>query len=92
VAKLITAVLKQEFTRSAGSRLAAILATPVLKAFKTRMDPGRFNGASLVGLNGIVVKSHGGADAAGFASAIKVAVKEVQAGMIDNIKAYLQQS
>ena len=92
VAKLITAVLKQEFTRSAGTRLAAILATPVLKAFKTRMDPGRFNGASLVGLNGIVVKSHGGADAAGFASAIKVAVKEVQAGMIDNIKAYLQQS
>jgi len=45
--------------------------------------------ASLVGLNGIVVKSHGGADAAGFSSAIKVAIKEVQAGMIDNIKSYL---
>lgn len=92
VAKLFAAVMKQEFTRSAGTRLAAILATPVLKAFKTRMDPGRFNGASLVGLNGIVVKSHGGADAAGFASAIRVAVKEVQAGMIDNIKAHLRQT
>ena len=92
VAKLFTAVMKQEFTRNMGTRTAALLATPVLKAFKTRMDPGRFNGASLVGLNGIVVKSHGGADAAGFASAIKVAVKEVQAGMIDNIKTHLQQT
>lgn len=92
VAKLFTAVMKQEFTRSVGTRLAAILATPILKAFKTRMDPGRFNGASLVGLNGIVVKSHGGADAAGFASAIKVAIKEVEAGMIDNIKAHLKQA
>lgn len=92
VAKLFTAVMKQEFTRNAGTRLAALMASPVLKSFKTRMDPGRFNGASLVGLNGIVVKSHGGADAAGFASAIRVAIKEVQAGMIDNIKAHLEQA
>ena len=92
LAKMITAVLKQEFTRNIFTRLAAIIALPVLNSFKSRMDPGRFNGASLVGLNGIVVKSHGGADAAGFASAIRVAVKEVQAGMIDNIKAYLKQA
>ncbi len=92
VAKMITAVLKQEFSRNLGTRISAAIAMPALKAFKTRMDPGRFNGASLVGLNGIVVKSHGGADAAGFASAIRVAVKEVEAGMIDNIKFHLQQA
>jgi len=92
VAKMISAVLKQEFSRNLLTRVAAAIAIPVLKAFKLRMDPGRFNGASLVGLNGIVVKSHGGADAAGFASAIRVAVKEVKAGMIDNIKFYLQQT
>ena len=92
LAKMITVVLKQEFSRNLFTRFAALIALPVLKSFKSRMDPGRFNGASLVGLNGIVVKSHGGADAAGFASAIRVAVKEVQAGMIDNIKSYLKQA
>jgi len=71
LAKMITAVLKQEFTRNIFTRLAAIIALPVLNSYKSRMDPGRFNGASLVGLNGIVVKSHGGTDAPGFASAIR---------------------
>ena len=89
VAKMMSAILKQEFTRNLLTKFSAIAAKPVLDALKARTDPGRFNGASLTGLNGIVVKSHGGADAAGFSSAIKVAIKEVQAGMIDNIKSYL---
>lgn len=90
VAKMISAVLKQEFKRSFLTKCSALAAKPVLDALRTRTDPGRFNGASLVGLNGIVVKSHGGADAASFSSAINVAIKEVQAGMIDNISSYLK--
>lgn len=89
-AKMISAILKQEFSKNIKTKCAALIAQPVLKALKKRVDPGRFNGASLVGLNGIVVKSHGGTDAEGFSSAIKVAIKEVQAGMIDNIKSYLK--
>jgi glycerol-3-phosphate acyltransferase PlsX len=90
-AKMITGMLKQEFSRNTATKCAAVMARPVLKALKQRMDPARFNGASLVGLNGIVVKSHGGVEAQGFSSAIRVAIKEVKAGMIDNIKSYLQQ-
>ena len=90
VAKMMSAILKQEFKRNLLTKCSALAAKPVLDALKNRTDPGRFNGASLTGLNGIVVKSHGGADSAGFASAIKVAIKEVQAGMIDNIKSYLK--
>jgi len=90
VAKMMSAILKQEFKRNLLTKCSALAAKPVLDALKNRTDPGRFNGASLTGLNGIVIKSHGGADSAGFASAIKVAIKEVQAGMIDNIKSYLK--
>ena len=46
------------------------------------MDPGRYNGAPLLGLNGIVVKSHGGADAEAYANAVRVAAREVQAGIV----------
>ena len=91
VVKMISAILKQEFKRNLLTKLSALAAKPVLNALMMRTDPGRFNGASLTGLNGIVVKSHGSADSAGFSSAIKVAIKEVQAGMIDNIKSYLKQ-
>ncbi len=89
LAKLVSTVLKQEFNRSILTKSSGLIAKPVLEAFKKRLDPGRFNGASLVGLNGVVVKSHGGADAFGFSSAIKVAINEVQAGMIGRIKSQL---
>jgi len=89
VAKMISAILKQEFTRNLLTKCSALVARPVLDSLKNRTDPGRYNGASLVGLNGIVIKSHGGADSAGLAAAIKVAIKEVRAGMIDKIKSYL---
>ena len=91
VAKLMAAILRQEFSKSFTTKCSALVAKPVINAFKNRMDPGRFNGASLVGVNGIVIKSHGGADAAGFSCAIMVAIKEAQAGMINNIQSHLAQ-
>ncbi|HHO81876.1 MAG TPA: phosphate acyltransferase PlsX [Halothiobacillus sp.] len=78
VAKMLSAFLKEEFSRGPLSKLAALVATPVLNSLKHRLDPGRYNGASLLGLQGIVIKSHGGADAASFANAIEVALREVE--------------
>ncbi len=63
LAKLLYDVLKTEFTRNVLTRAAAMLAYPVLMAFKRRIDPRRYNGATLIGLKGVVVKSHGSADA-----------------------------
>ena len=57
---------------------AGLFALPVLRSLRKRLDPRRYNGASLVGLNGIVVKSHGGADELAMAQAIKVAMLEVE--------------
>ena len=76
LAQMMTHFLKREFKHNWFTRLQAALALPVLKAFGRTIDPRRYNGASLVGLNGIVVKSHGGTDALGFESAIRVAVVE----------------
>lgn len=76
LAAMMTHFLKREFSRNWLTRLQALLALSVLKAFRRTIDPRRYNGASLVGLNGIVVKSHGGTDALGFESAIRVAVTE----------------
>jgi glycerol-3-phosphate acyltransferase PlsX len=63
--------IKEEFGRSLGSRLAALVAMPVLRRFKQRVDPSRLNGAALLGLRGIVIKSHGGADIRGFEAALR---------------------
>lgn len=78
VAKLMADVIKTEIKRSWYSKLVAALAFPIWKGVKSRMDPSRYNGASLVGLTGIVVKSHGSADVESFAQAVRVAVKEVE--------------
>jgi glycerol-3-phosphate acyltransferase PlsX len=78
LAKMISQFLREEFTRGAFARLAALVAMPVLRALRRRLDPRQYNGASLVGLNGIVIKSHGGTDAVGFEYAIRVAIGEVQ--------------
>jgi glycerol-3-phosphate acyltransferase PlsX len=77
VARMVKQFLKEAFLSGLRGKIAALLAKPVLKAFASRIDPGKYNGASLVGLQGIVVKSHGGADARAFANAIRVAIKEV---------------
>jgi len=77
VAKMFASYLKAEFKRNAFNKLLALIAMPVLKAFGKRLDPRAYNGASLLGLNGIVIKSHGGADAYAFGKAILEARQEV---------------
>ncbi|MEY4685307.1 MAG: hypothetical protein RLZ25_1766 [Pseudomonadota bacterium] len=84
-AKLLGGSLRDEFRRNIFSKMVAILALPVLNAFKKRFDPRRYNGASLVGLRGIVVKSHGNADQVSLANAIRVAMLEVEQGVPDRI-------
>lgn len=90
VARFITGALREEFTRTPLRKLGAVAAQPALQALKARLDPGRYNGASLVGLSGIVIKSHGGADAPSFAQAVVTAVLEAQHGLPARISAQLQ--
>lgn len=81
VAKMISHYMREEFKRNILTRLAAVVAMPVLNAFKKRIDPRVYNGASLLGLQDIVIKSHGGADAFSYANAIKIALLEVEKGV-----------
>ncbi len=78
VARMISHFIKQEFMRTTATRLRGAAAKPVLDAFRDKIDPRRYNGASLVGLQGVVIKSHGSADETSFANAIKEAVLEVR--------------
>jgi len=78
LAALVNHVLKSEFKRNWLTKLAAVCALPVLTAVRRKLDPRRYNGASLLGLNGIVVKSHGGADTSSFLNAIKIASIEIE--------------
>ena len=75
VASMISHMIREEIAHSWWHRLSGLLALPVLQRLKRRLDPQRYNGASLVGLNGVVVKSHGGADSQGFYSALCVALE-----------------
>ncbi len=75
--KLMRDLLRQVFTSSVASRVGYLLARPALDRLREWMDPRRYNGAVLIGLNGVVVKSHGGADALGFAHAMDVAMDMV---------------
>lgn len=77
VATMIVTFLRQEFTRSPWRMLAAWMAKPVRDALRARMDPGKYNGASLLGLKGIVIKSHGSADVYAFGQALERALQEV---------------
>jgi len=72
-ARLVGQLLRESLNHSLMSRLGALLAYPALRRLRARMDPGAFNGALFLGLNGLVVKSHGGADGPGFGSALEVA-------------------
>ncbi|HEY6892962.1 MAG TPA: phosphate acyltransferase PlsX, partial [Rhodanobacteraceae bacterium] len=85
LAQMLYEFLKAEFTRSPLTKLAAAVAYPVLMRFKRRIDPRRYNGATLVGLKGVVVKSHGGADVFAFANAVRRAHAEVEHGVLDKI-------
>ena len=70
LASMLTEFIREEFTRTVFARLAALAAMPALKRFKNRVDPRRYNGAALLGLRGLVFKSHGSADAYAFESAL----------------------
>ncbi len=85
VAHFIIANLKREFTGSLSARLGMLLAQNALRKLKTRIDPSEYNGAPLLGLNGIVVKSHGSADALGFSRSIQVAHREVESNLKSRI-------
>lgn len=76
LAQLISHIMKEEFKSNVLRKIAALVAWPVVRAMKRRVDHRRYNGATFIGLNGTVVKSHGGADRIAFASAIKVAYIE----------------
>ncbi|MFB3058461.1 MAG: phosphate acyltransferase PlsX [Gammaproteobacteria bacterium] len=78
LAALVNQVLQREFKKNLITRLAALIALPVLRNVAKTLDPRRYNGASLLGLNGIVVKSHGSADTSSFFNAIKIASMEVE--------------
>lgn len=84
-AKLVTVFLRGAFRHSLMSRLGYVLARGAIAALRERIDPRIYNGAMFVGLNGIVVKSHGGADAMGFASAIGAAHDMASGGINDRI-------
>lgn len=85
LAQMLAGFLRQEFKRNWATRLAALVASPVLNAFKRRFDHRRYNGASLLGLRGIVVKSHGSADRFAFGFAIERAVEEARNGVLRRI-------
>ena len=90
VAKMISHYMKQEFKRNLLTKLTGMVAMPVLKAFRRRIDPREYNGASLLGLQGIVIKSHGGADSYSFANAIREAVVEVTKKVPERISSQLE--
>jgi len=89
VAKLITQFLKEEFSANLLHKIAALAAYPALKNLGKRIDPRRHNGATFLGLNGVVVKSHGGTDALGFANAIRVGLQEVEKNVPQRISALM---
>ncbi|MCB1757228.1 MAG: phosphate acyltransferase PlsX [Gammaproteobacteria bacterium] len=78
VAKMIAYYLTQEFKRTLFGKLAGLMALPIIKSFRKRIDWRGYNGASLLGLKGIVIKSHGNADAEAFANAVEVAIIEAR--------------
>lgn len=90
LAQLMGRMLTAEFKRNWLTKLIALIAMPVLRAFKRRMDPRRYNGASLLGLRGIVVKSHGGADSFAFEHAIDTAIEEARNGVLRRITDQLE--
>ena len=85
LAQMLATYLREEFGRSLFTRLAGAVALPVLNAFKRRVDHRRYNGATLLGLRGIVIKSHGAADVFAFGFAIERAVEEARNGVLAHI-------
>jgi len=90
VAKMISHYMKEEFNRNILTKLIGLLTLPVLKSFRNKIDPRQYNGASLAGLRGIVIKSHGSADVLSFGNAINIALKQVKQAVPDKIRSNLE--
>lgn len=86
IARLMSNVLRESFTRNWISKLIGLIASPVLSHVKKSMNPSQYNGASMLGLNGIVVKSHGGANAEAFQCAIAQAVSQVENNVVELVR------
>ena len=86
VAKLVSHYIKLAFNRNWFSRLSGLMALHVLKGLRNRLDPARYNGASLIGLRGIVIKSHGSASVLAFKNAINEAIFEVEKNIPERIR------
>ena len=84
--KFIGGIIREEFSRNWLNKLAALLALPTLRGFKNRLDPRKFNGAIFLGLRGIVIKSHGGADVEAFKYALLEAYHEVESDSMAKIE------
>jgi glycerol-3-phosphate acyltransferase PlsX len=91
-AKMIAVKLKDSFSKNWLSKLAGLIAYPVLKSFKDSIDPRLYNGASFIGLRGLVIKSHGGADALAFETAIHLAEVEVKQDVIRKISEKIEKA
>ncbi len=89
-ARLVSHFLEREFRGSLYGKLAGLVALPVLRSLRRRLDPRRYNGASMVGLKGIVIKSHGGADEVALMNAIRVALLEVENDVPGHIRRLLE--
>ena len=85
LASMLGEFLRQEFTRNAFTKVAALVAMPVLKHFQRRVDPRRYNGAALLGLRGLVFKSHGSADAVAFENALSRAYDAARNRLLDRV-------
>ncbi|MCR4302669.1 MAG: phosphate acyltransferase PlsX [Gallionella sp.] len=90
LAQMLGGFLREEFGRNVFTKLAGLVALPVLNAFKHRVDHRRYNGASFLGLKGIVVKSHGSADIFAFRCAIERAAEEARGGMLQHISEHIE--
>ena len=91
LAHMLNSFIREEFSRGLLSKVAALIALPVLKRLKGRVDSRRYNGASLVGLKGVVIKSHGSADGYAFEFALRRAYDAVQNGLLERITRTLPQ-
>jgi len=86
VARFISDIIKQEYNKNIFTKLLGFLSNPVIGSIRNKLDSRKYNGASFLGLNGVVIKSHGGADAYAFANAIIKAKNEVEFNIIEKLK------
>lgn len=90
VIHMIRHFLRESFGRNIFTKIAGLIASPVLKHFRDELDPRAYNGANFIGLQGIVIKSHGGTDKVGFANAINIAIIEAEHDVPTRISKHLE--